>query len=243
MHRALEDNVETNVESTRLVNGSSRDPGNEHVVIGRLIRRLRVSESPDRFHFLAANVLRSSLGVESVAWVPRDAGEPVVVASPFSRMEPRDYRSLTPSPAQVEPSMADDVSPAPRPRGLPDSVGRFLVVAAGPAGWLVAVNTPEDRPFTPAEIERVHYVASLIDTQLANARIYTELKGLLFGIIRALTAAIDAKDPYTSGHSERVARIAVRLAEELAVPRRAAATCISPGSCTTWARLASRTAS
>ena len=33
-----------------------------------------------------------------------------------------------------------------------------------------------------------------------------------------MTAAIDAKDPYTSGHSERVARIAVRLAEELGMP-------------------------
>ncbi len=38
---------------------------------------------------------------------------------------------------------------------------------------------------------------------------------MMVSIIRALTAAIDARDEYTCGHSDRVARIAVRLAQEL----------------------------
>jgi HD-GYP domain-containing protein (c-di-GMP phosphodiesterase class II) len=196
----------------------ARDEGSDHVVIGRLIRRLRVSEPPDRFHVLATTVLRSSLGVEAVAWVPQDARGAVVVAGAVDGMEPSDYRTLIESVPGDEPAVPDGTPHVRRLRNTPHTVGRYARAEAGTAGSIVAVNTPGNRPLAPAEIERLHYVASLIETQLANARIYTELKGLLFGVIRALTTAIDAKDPYTSGHSERVARIAVRISDELAVP-------------------------
>jgi putative nucleotidyltransferase with HDIG domain len=206
------------IEAAKLASGSQRDEGSEHVVIGRLIRRLRVSEPPDRFHQLATNVLRSSLGVEAVAWVPRESSDPVIVSGAVDGLEPASYRALTHSGKRDGTVLHDEASPGRRSRGIPDSVRGCTRAAAGTAGWLVAVNPSDDGAFSPAAVERLQYVASLIETQLANARIYTELKGLLFGIIRALTAAIDAKDPYTSGHSERVARIAVRIAEEMALP-------------------------
>lgn len=48
-----------------------------------------------------------------------------------------------------------------------------------------------------------------------SGRRAADLKDLLVGLTRSLTAALDAKDAYTCGHSERVARIAVELAREL----------------------------
>ena len=45
--------------------------------------------------------------------------------------------------------------------------------------------------------------------------LYTKMRRVYLDTIRALAAAIDAKDPYTKGHSERVAETSVTLAQEL----------------------------
>ncbi len=51
-----------------------------------------------------------------------------------------------------------------------------------------------------------------------NRRLYRDLEGIYADTVRALGAAIDAKDPYTRGHSDRVARIAVSVARALGLP-------------------------
>lgn len=55
---------------------------------------------------------------------------------------------------------------------------------------------------------------NLVQLQLA----VEDSKQLLTGIIRALASAIDAKDPYTRGHSERVTRFAVEITKLLGLP-------------------------
>jgi putative nucleotidyltransferase with HDIG domain len=56
---------------------------------------------------------------------------------------------------------------------------------------------------------------ALLEMHARSSQRYQDLKDLLVGLTRSLTTALDAKDSYTFGHSERVARIAVELAREL----------------------------
>ncbi len=196
--------------------GVEGDEECEHTVIGRLIRRLRISDAPRDFQSLAANVLRTSLKVAAVVWVPKDPKDRVVMSGHVEGVPPQAYRAF-PSPSGRDSTVVSRDGEVLIRIGAPLAVRRYASVAAGSLGWLLAVNPLGDRLITSSDVERMQYVASLIATQLSNNRTYGDLKELLFGIIRALTAAIDAKDPYTSGHSERVARIAVRIAEEMGI--------------------------
>jgi HD-GYP domain-containing protein (c-di-GMP phosphodiesterase class II) len=67
--------------------------------------------------------------------------------------------------------------------------------------------------------DRTSALASSLASQAAvaieNARLYQEIQVLFEGFIRASVAAIESRDPTTSGHSERVAKLTVGLAKRV----------------------------
>ncbi len=97
-----------------------------------------------------------------------------------------------------------------------------VVARAGPGGGcVVALSFQPGKRFTSQD-EAVARVALKMLIGF-RARAHAATKTLLNGLIHTLTAILDAKDPYTAGHSERVARIAALIGAQLGLPPAAAA--------------------
>ncbi len=81
-------------------------------------------------------------------------------------------------------------------------------------GGVEAVNKI-DGIFVPSDVEMLTALTNQAATFLEVARLYRDANELFLDVLRALTAAIDAKDPYTKGHSRRVCEFSVAIAREL----------------------------
>jgi putative nucleotidyltransferase with HDIG domain len=82
-------------------------------------------------------------------------------------------------------------------------------------GWMAAFNHVEDAEFGTVEASLMGSVGAILGIHSGNIELYRRQSEFLAQMVRALTSAIDAKDPYTCGHSDRVARVSVRLAQEM----------------------------
>jgi HD-GYP domain-containing protein (c-di-GMP phosphodiesterase class II) len=89
-------------------------------------------------------------------------------------------------------------------------------------GWLLAFNHTGSGEVTNSEVEfgtveasLMSSVATILGIHSGNIALYHEQAEFFASVVRALTSAIDAKDPYTCGHSDRVARLSVALARRM----------------------------
>ena len=82
-------------------------------------------------------------------------------------------------------------------------------LAEAPMGFLMAI--------VYVEVGIIGILLFFLPLLLARRsfELYTKMRKVYLDTIRALAAAIDAKDPYTKGHSERVAKMSLIIAQEL----------------------------
>jgi HD-GYP domain-containing protein (c-di-GMP phosphodiesterase class II) len=111
----------------------------------------------------------------------------------------------------------------------------------GSLGLLALGPTFAGDPLTLRQRETLSVMTSLLSSHISNHRVLSDIfrlnkvlefqvqenERLLGGMreiyldtIRALATAIEAKDPYTRGHSERVAKISVSIAKGLELPEK-----------------------
>lgn len=90
-----------------------------------------------------------------------------------------------------------------------------LKVADKVVGVLNVRGRPEAEDFTDEDVDLATRLASISAAALENAELHDELQHLLMDSITALANSIDARDPYTRGHSERVTEYSVMLAERM----------------------------
>jgi HD-GYP domain-containing protein (c-di-GMP phosphodiesterase class II) len=83
-------------------------------------------------------------------------------------------------------------------------------------GLLIAGGKNGDDPQVSShETKLMESISGMLGACMENAELYHRQHLTFLGTIRAMSAAIDAKDQYTQGHSERVAMLSAMLAREV----------------------------
>jgi len=82
-------------------------------------------------------------------------------------------------------------------------------------GVMAAERTGGLREFTSNDLEYVMNFCSQIAISLENVRLMDDMKQSYVSSILSLASALEAKDPYTRGHSNRVAAYSTMIAQKL----------------------------
>jgi HD-GYP domain-containing protein (c-di-GMP phosphodiesterase class II) len=84
--------------------------------------------------------------------------------------------------------------------------------------WIVAMNLDSQRQFRRDDLKIVLLIRRLFRDHGRHAQTQAKLTDAILGVVSGLNEAISAKSPFTSGHSERVARMAARLGKQMNLP-------------------------
>lgn len=87
-------------------------------------------------------------------------------------------------------------------------------------GILAADRLRDDFKITEDDKEYLITFANQIAISLENSKLYNDLKESYINSVKALVQALEAKDPYTKGHSERVTYYSVKIAEKIKIQKK-----------------------
>ncbi|MBN2405031.1 MAG: HD domain-containing protein, partial [Coriobacteriia bacterium] len=90
-----------------------------------------------------------------------------------------------------------------------------LVSTEGTLGAITVGSRSETQRFTSDDVRLLATIANHVTIAIGNIELFSSLQEAYLATVRALAAAVDAKDPYTRGHSDGVARLSMEIADSM----------------------------
>jgi len=87
-------------------------------------------------------------------------------------------------------------------------------------GVICVTDKTDGRPFVEHDLRLLSTIANQVAPAIANARFLETIEENAFRAVCALVVALEARDRYTSGHSDRVSRYAVATGRALGISRK-----------------------
>jgi hypothetical protein len=84
-------------------------------------------------------------------------------------------------------------------------------------GWLGLVSFNLNHIFRRSELRLLESIAEQLGVVMDNTNLYRNLERFVINVVKSLVQAIEAKDFYTRGHSERVSHFCSLVAEKLSL--------------------------
>jgi putative nucleotidyltransferase with HDIG domain len=82
-------------------------------------------------------------------------------------------------------------------------------------GIIYVDSTSQSNLFSQDDLSLLSAMAAKAGVTIENARLYDDLRSLFYNTVETLIRALQARDPYTSGHSTRVSRYCLLIADKL----------------------------
>lgn len=90
-----------------------------------------------------------------------------------------------------------------------------LISSEGTVGAITVGSRDAEHRFTSDDVRLLATVANQVTIAVGNIGLFSSLQEAYLATVRALAAAVDAKDPYTRGHSDQVARLSLVIADAM----------------------------
>ncbi len=85
---------------------------------------------------------------------------------------------------------------------------------------VVAIFRKGNDPFSSFEVSLATLLARHLGTVIENSKLHEEVKSNYFNTLRAVINAVESKDRYRKGHSERVTEIALSIGDKIGLSKR-----------------------